>query len=319
MHDLVMHVRSLSYRHRGDKSDRTLARERGEASQFARILVAGGYKHVRQVSDLKGKHFQYVLDVWQGRRPNPLTGKTRALKRSVQKTYFSTARAIARWSGKPSLMPKKNSRAGVPPPEKDAPVVNTAWRISSYPPDAIRDLNVRLVAYGQEAFGLRFQEAALCEGEKNVLVVEPDHEVYVSGKRVPPGEYLRVDRGAKTGRERVVSILNDRQRRWIADVTEACKGTPQGTLVSTKSLRQFRNLYRSEFRRAGLSHGHGLREGYAQTRYRQLTGWYSPKEGGPSVKDMNAEDRAKCIRHRTTLSEELGHWRWEVTSIYVGK
>ena len=206
-------------------------------AQFAKILVAGGYKHVRQVSDLKGKHFSFVLDVWQGRRPNPLTGETRALKRTTMKAYFSTARAIARWSGKPSLMPKKNSRAGVPPPEKDAPVVNTAWRISSHPRGMIRDPNVELAAWGQELFGLRFQEAALCEGEKNVVVVKPDDEVYVSGKRVLPGEYLHVDRGAKTGRERVVPIVNDRQRRWIADVTEACKRTPQGTLVSTKSLK----------------------------------------------------------------------------------
>ncbi|GAB3112559.1 hypothetical protein GCM10027217_41860 [Pseudomaricurvus hydrocarbonicus] len=41
---------------------------------------------------------------------------------------------------------------------------------------------------------------------------------------------------------------------------------------------------------AGLSKLHGLRHAYAQERYRELTGWNAPANGGPAAVHISIED-----------------------------
>jgi hypothetical protein len=64
---------------------------------------------------------------------------------------------------------------------------------------------------------------------------------------------------------------------------------------------------------------HGLRHAYAQERYRELTGWPAPAAGGPTVKALTAEQRTIDRQARLTISQELGHEREQITSIYLGK
>jgi hypothetical protein len=78
-------------------------------------------------------------------------------------------------------------------------------------------------------------------------------------------------------------------------------------------------IYERHTASAGLSKLHGLRHDYAQRRYRELTGWPAPAAGGPTSKQLSAEQRALDHAARLTLSRELGHERTSVASVYVGR
>jgi transcriptional regulator of acetoin/glycerol metabolism len=70
---------------------------------------------------------------------------------------------------------------------------------------------------------------------------------------------------------------------------------------------------------AGIQHVHGHRHQYAQERYRALTGWACPAQGGPTSRQLTPEQRAIDRQARLTISGELGHGREQVVSIYCGK
>ena len=58
-----------------------------------------------------------------------------------------------------------------------------------------------------------------------------------------------------------------------------------------KKYRQQRNIYDAHTRLAGLRNLHGLRHAYAQTRYRELTGWESPINGGKKRAWMSEREK----------------------------
>jgi len=64
---------------------------------------------------------------------------------------------------------------------------------------------------------------------------------------------------------------------------------------------------------------HGLRHGYAQSRYRELTGRLSPAAGGLGIRELSPVDREKDDQVRLLISRELGHERIEITAIYLGR
>ena len=66
----------------------------------------------------------------------------------------------------------------------------------------------------------------------------------------------------------------------------------------------------------GVGQTHGLRHGYAQTRYKELMGFDCPAVGGS--RSLTADELAKDKEIRMLISQELGHGRIGVTSIYLG-
>ncbi len=64
---------------------------------------------------------------------------------------------------------------------------------------------------------------------------------------------------------------------------------------------------------------HGLRHGYAQSRYKALTGMSAPASGG--VKYANITDAQKALYDKANeiISKELGHNREEISRAYLGK
>ncbi|MEG2103500.1 MAG: hypothetical protein RRY99_18550, partial [Flavobacterium sp.] len=66
----------------------------------------------------------------------------------------------------------------------------------------------------------------------------------------------------------------------------------------------------------GVGQTHGLRHGYAQTRYRELMGFDCPAVGG--IRSLSADEMAKDKEIRMLISEELGHSRINITSVYLG-
>lgn len=115
----------------------------------------------------------------------------------------------------------------------------------------------------QAAFGLRREESIKFRPS---LTDRGDHIVLQSS-------------WTKGVRGRTAPITMPEQR---AALDEAKKLAGAGSLIpADKSYIQQQRVYDGQCKRAGLSHMHGLRHRYAQTRYEALTGWVSPKAGGP--------------------------------------
>ncbi|NHO67687.1 hypothetical protein G8770_19240 [Aestuariicella hydrocarbonica] len=78
------------------------------------------------------------------------------------------------------------------------------------------------------------------------------------------------------------------QRALIDRVYELAKS---GALIpATKNYIQQLRVYERQTSMAGLSKLHGLRHAYAQERYRELTGWNAPANGGPAAVHISIED-----------------------------
>ena len=121
----------------------------------------------------------------------------------------------------------------------------------------------------------------------------------------------------KGGRERVIPIRTTEQRR-VLDKAKQLAGN--GSLIP-KEMRYVEQLKRFETQcqKAGIDHVHGLRHRYAQARYRELTGWECPANGGPKSKQLTPAQKEIDREARMTITQELGHGRAQVTGVYLGK
>ena len=61
---------------------------------------------------------------------------------------------------------------------------------------------------------------------------------------------------------------------------------------------------------------HGLRHGYSQTRCRGLMGFDCPAVC--VSRSLSADEQVKDKEIRMLISEELGHSRINITSVYLG-
>lgn len=93
-----------------------------------------------------------------------------------------------------------------------------------------------------------------------------------------------------------------------------------GSLIPP-SLRYVDQLQRFRYQcsKADIDHVHGHRHAYAQARYRELTGWNAPAADGPSSKELTPAQKDVDREARLTISQELGHERAQVVSVYCGK
>ena len=87
------------------------------------------------------------------------------------------------------------------------------------------------------------------------------------------------DTWTKGGRAREIPIRNEEQRRCS---TRPRRFAGRGSLIPADK-RYVEQLRRFEHQcaKAGIHRVHGHRHDYAQTRYRELTGWTAPAAGGP--------------------------------------
>ncbi len=121
---------------------------------------------------------------------------------------------------------------------------------------------------------------------------------------------------AKGGVERYIPIQTEEQRYWLDRAKVLAAG---GSLIPPeKSYIQQNKHYYWVASKAGLSKLHGLRHAYAQRRYKELTGWESPLNGGPSRSALKGEEAILDRKARFQVSVELGHGRLWITSSYCG-
>lgn len=270
----------------------------------ADVLYAGfkllrelGYK-LETVHSFRGKHIEVLAKAWEAR----------GLSASTLQNHLSTFRVFAGWIGKEGMVeraekyvsPGAASRSTIATEDKSwtAAGVDVREKLAEV---AEKDVRVGLQVALQAIFGLRAREA---------MQLRP----HVADK----GSYLALTVGTKGGRDRVVPIDTPQKRELIDKAKTFAASKLASTSDPTKTLAQVKNHYYHVLRSCGITRAegltsHGLRHGYANDRYEQITGQPSPVRGGQSF-DRNTDQAA-----RLEVAEELGHSRESVTTHYLGR
>lgn len=164
----------------------------------------------------------------------------------------------------------------------------------------------------QAAFGLRVSESIQIEPELSDM-----------------GDRLIIYRGTKGGKARVVYFDQEPALRdWQRDVLERAKVLarkhPKRRLSKMgKNLYSARTHYYSVLREVGVSKAelgvtsHGLRHEFAARKYEQMTGLRPQVEAMAPVHAYKAINELDHLA-RLNISQQLGHWRKDVTGAYMG-
>ena len=289
--------------HNRVKQDGTVA-SHATQDKRADVLYAGfkdlrekGYK-LDDVRSFRGKHMAVLAKSWEEKQ----------LSASTIQNNLSIFRTFAGWIGKPGMVEGADkyvsagaaSRSSVNREDKSwqAQGVDVKAKIAEV---AEKDPRVGLQLALQATFGLRAREA---------MQLRP----HVADK----GAYLALTVGTKGGRDRVVPIDTQEKRALIDQAKSFAASKLASTSDPAKTLAQVKNHYYHILRTCGITRedgitGHGLRHGYANDRYRQISGEASPVRGGQTP-DRDTDQAA-----RLEVAEELGHSRESVTTHYLGR
>jgi site-specific recombinase XerC len=287
MDDLTYTLQQLCRRNR-DGSHNTQADRLRSLTLAARQLRDAGFRQMK-ASSLKGKHVQALLNRWQ----------SESLSSGTIKNRLSHLRWWSEKIGKAGILPTDNSQLGVAD-RRYVTNVSKAQELGSGL-DRVTNPHVRVSLQLQSAFGLRREEA---------IKFQPSY--------ADQGDHLLLKGSwTKGGRERSVPITTSEQRDILL-VAHQLVGA--GSLIpADKNYIQQRNLYDGQCKAAGLSHMHGLRHRYAQSRYEALTGRKAPAAGGVSARKLSATQRVEDAHARQIISRELGHERTQITATYLGR
>ena len=272
-----------------DGSYRTQADRERLLMLIANQLHALGYRKM-QARSLKPKHVEALVAHWQQ------TG----ISTGAVKNRLSVIRWWAAKAGRQNVVARSNDHYGIPD-RQFVSRTSKAKTVQATDLEKVRDAHVRMSLELQQAFGLRREEAIKFQP---VLADRGDHIVLKAS-------------WTKGGKSRVVPVRNETQRA-VLDRARLLVG--RGALIpSSRNYVQQMRIYERHTANAGLSSMHGLRHAYAQRRYRELTGWPAPAAGGPAAKTLNPEQRRVDREARLTISQELGHERIQIVSVYLGK
>ena len=258
---------------------------------IARHLAEAGFKRLK-AGNLKPKHVAALVDRW----------KNDGISAGTFKNRMGAVRWMYGKVNKHFLVPRTNAELGI----GNRQYVTNESKARELTPtfgdiDRIKSPHVRMSLELQRAFGLRREEA---------LKIRPawaDRET----KLVLQGSWT------KGGRRREIRILTSHQRE-VLDRAKAV--ADNGSLIPRdKSYINHLRVYKRQIAAAGFHKLHGLRHAYAQERYLELTGREAPAAGGKSWNDLTPEEKIEDGRARMTISEELGHSRGQIVSVYLGR
>ena len=286
MRDLNFDLKRLQAA-RDDGSHGTRKARSYALAQIANTLHDLGFKGLR-ATGLKRKHAVALVKEWkrQGRSVGTMKNRT----------------AHLRWWA------ERIGRQGVVPTNGALGIANREYvtnedRSVVLDPDKLAlvgDEHVVMALRLEAEFGLRREEA-----------------IKFTPSRDDRGDRIRL-KGSTTkgGRPRDVPVLKESQRKLLDEARRLAGG---GSLIpSDRSYRQQLKVYEDQTRAAGLYRMHGLRHGYAQRRYEEITGWKSPAAGGPSRRTLTGARRRIDAAARGTIARELGHERRGVVGVYIG-
>ena len=256
---------------------------------IANQLQEMGFKHMHATS-LKPKHIDALVARWHAEQINAGTFKNR----------MAQLRWLAEKTGKADIIARSNEAYGIP----DRVFVTNVSKATELDLDRlarITDPYTQMSLRLQWAFGLRCKESIM------IRAAWADR-----GDRI-----MLMDSWAKGKREREIPIRNAEQRQVLDEIK---RFVGKGSLIP-KTMRYIDQLnrFKAQCEKVGIHHVHGLRHHYAQIRYRELTGWACPAQGGPTSKRLTPEQKSIDREARMTITHELGHGREQVVAIYIGR
>jgi len=289
-HILVKELLQLCERNR-DGSYSTQAARKDVLVLAGKQLLAGGFRNLG-TQGIKPKHVQHLVERW----------KAEGLAAATLKNRIAHLRWWTEKVNKASVIPRTNAALGI---DRRQYVTNQS-KAHDVTPEAlsrIKDERLRVSIELQRAFGLRREEC---------LKFQPAYATAAGPDKIQ----LKAS-WCKGGRAREVPLRTEYQREVLARAS-ALAGTgsmiPQGQRY-VERLKQCENATN----RAGMSRLHGLRHEYAQQRYQELTGCECPAKGGPTARQLTLEQKAQDLEARLQISQELGHNREAITSVYLGR
>src|SRR5262245_27144386 len=123
--------------------------------------------------------------------------------------------------------------------------------------------------------------------------------------------------GAAAGKEDAF-LLPQTKRYWLDKAKQLV--TPGGSLIPPNShYYRHRQIYDRTVIAAGFNNINGLRYAYAQNRYKALTGWEAPINGGPTAKQLTPEQKKIDHEARMQLVTEMGVTRKQNITTYLGR
>ncbi len=254
---------------------------------FSNDLVKLGYG-LRHINGLKEKHITAVLQSW----------KENKIKNATLKNRMAVLRFLCQHINKPTLM-KSNETMGIGK-RNYIPTTNKAIHHPDF--SKITNPYIYVSLQLQRVFGLRREEA---------IKIKP----HMADK----GQHLELSPSwCKGGRGRLIPIQTEEQRYWLEQAKKQAGKFGHSLIPENKKYINQRDIYDKQVQRAGLKNLHGLRHAYAQTRYKELTGWEAPINGGPSARQLTPEQKRIDHEVRMILSTYLGHDRKSIISNYCG-
>jgi len=286
----LKHSIMQTVKHNKDGSFETQANRKERLLLMANQLSEGGYK-IRHIKQLKYKHVKYLVDRWLAEQLNAGTMKNR----------MTDLRWVLDKFGKAAEIPRSNAAFGIP---KRQYVTNQDKSITVSENDLskITDENVKMSLILQRAFGLRRKESIKIRINEAVL-----------------GDELRLKgEWCKNGRPRTIKIQYPEQWQAIEQVKAFVGSSHRALIPENKQYVQQKDAYNNQLNQAGIRKAHGLRHAFAQKRYFDLVGISCPAKGGLTKRELNPEQLTLDHQARSIISEELGHSRLDVVSIYIG-
>jgi site-specific recombinase XerD len=255
---------------------------------FTTDLIRIGYK-ITYIHNLKQKHIQAVVEHWQGKN----------LSNATLKNRMSAIRQLAELINKPDLV-KSNTELNIGK-RKYVSDINRALHNPDF--SRITNTHIKISLELQRVFGLRREES---------LKIKP----HIADN----GDQLKLSSSwCKGGRSRTIPIRTEEQRYWLEKAKEIAGKYGNSMIPEGKTYIKQRRVYDKQVERGGLHNLHGLRHAYAQNRYKELTGWEAPINGGLSSKQLTPEQKEADYRARMILTAELGHSREQITVNYCGR
>ena len=285
MANLLYDFRNLT-RHNRDGSQATQ-----KARQSTLVLVSSqlkelGFNQLR-ASKLKLKHVKKLIELWQSQDLSSGTNKNR----------MSHIRWVSEKVEKPHMIPIDNKELGI---GNRKYITNQDKSIDSNLIERIENKNIKLSLRLQKEFGLRREESIKFN-------VNYAHQ----------GEFIKLKNSwCKGGRARQIPITTTAQKELLTEIRNLVSNS--SLIPQEKRYIEQLNAYNYLLRKEKISKAHGLRHLYAQNRYKELTGFSCPAGGGKVRKELLSCERALDKQARQVISQELGHNREEITSVYLG-
>jgi site-specific recombinase XerC len=258
-------------------------------SLAANQLHEGGFRHLR-AQGVRSKHIEHLVQRWHAE----------GIAAGTFKNRMSALRWLAEKINKQNIVARENAAYDI----AERQHVSNESKATALDGDKLSRVSDPYTALSlrlQEAFGLRREES---------IKIRPEW--------ADRSDALHLKASwTKGGREREVPIASKLQRQVLNDAQALAHG---GSLIPVEmSYRDQLNRFKAQTARAGIDRVHGLRHGYAQVRYLELTGWKAPAAGGPSSKDLSPDQKRVDREARLVISRELGHEREQITACYLGR